>query len=95
MRAGADQAARLLKAISNPHRLMIVCALAEGELAVRELNRRIDIGQSALSQHLAVLRRQRIVSTRREAQTIYYAVVPGVAADIVQQLYTAFCVSER
>lgn len=66
-------AASLLKALSNERRLMIVCALYEGEKCVGELEKIVDLSQSALSQHLARLRRDGIVSTRREAQTIYYS----------------------
>ena len=63
----------LLKALSNEKRLVIICALSEGEKNVGELESRVDLSQSALSQHLARLRRDGIVKTRREAQTIYYS----------------------
>lgn len=63
----------LLKALSNEKRLVIICALSEGEKNVGELEQRVDLSQSALSQHLARLRRDGIVKTRREAQTIYYS----------------------
>ena len=91
MRASAREAATLLRALANPHRLLMVCLLAEGALSVGELNRRIDLAQSALSQHLAILRREGVVATRRQGQTIYYSLMPGVAARIVEQLYDAFC----
>src|SRR5690606_31529615 len=69
----AAEAAALLKALSNENRLLILCTLAGGELSVSELNERIAMSQSALSQQLAVLRREGLVQTRREAQTIYYS----------------------
>ena len=87
----AQSAANLLQALSNPHRLMILCVLADGELCVSDLNERLALSQSALSQHLALLRKQELVRTRRQAQTIYYAVAPGPAMDIVQLLHNHFC----
>jgi DNA-binding transcriptional ArsR family regulator len=69
----ATQAAALLKVMGNPHRLMVLCHLADGELSVGQLESRIGLSQSALSQHLAKLRRDRLVKTRRNRQTIYYA----------------------
>ncbi|MGH1397673.1 MAG: ArsR/SmtB family transcription factor [Alphaproteobacteria bacterium] len=63
----------LLKALSNDKRLGIACVLANGEQSVGELEKVIGLSQSALSQHLARLRRDKIVETRREAQTIYYS----------------------
>jgi ArsR family transcriptional regulator, virulence genes transcriptional regulator len=83
MRPHATRAAQLLKALANPQRLMILCNLAGGELTVGELIERLPLGQSATSQHLAVLREQGIVATRREAQTIHYSLRPGPAADVV------------
>ena len=65
--------AKLLKALSNEKRLLILCALCESEKSVGELEQRIDLSQSALSQHLARLRRDGLVKTRREAQTIFYS----------------------
>ena len=69
IRPHANRAAGLLKALANEHRLMILCHLLEGPLAVGELNARVGLSQSALSQHLAVLREAGIVATKREAQT--------------------------
>jgi DNA-binding transcriptional ArsR family regulator len=66
--AGAD----LLGAMSNPARLRILCLLVQGEMAVNNLSDRVGLSQSALSQHLAKLRARELVSTRRDAQTIYY-----------------------
>lgn len=91
MTAHAEQAAELLQALSNPHRLMILCALSEGELKVSELNDRLKLSQSALSQHLAILRKQALVTTRRQSQAIFYSVAPGPAMDIVKLLHHHFC----
>lgn len=87
----AQEAAELMKALANPHRLLILCTLAEGELSVGGLNERIALSQSALSQHLAVLRRDGLVATRRMSQTIFYRVTPGPALDLIQVLHRHFC----
>ena len=87
----AEAASRLLKTLANPHRLLVLCVLSSGELTVGELNERIPISQSALSQHLAKLRSDGLVSTRREAQTIYYRVSEGPALVVIQVLQQHFC----
>lgn len=91
----AGQAERLMRALANRHRLMVLCALAEGELSVGTLNERLPLSQSALSQHLAVLRADGLVDTRREAQTIYYRVTPGPALAIIDILHREFCGGAR
>ncbi len=91
MRSNADEAADLLKTLSSPHRLLILCFLAEGEASVAELNGRLPLSQSALSQHLAVLRSHRLVSTRREAQTIYYSLAESDALPIIRTLHDIYC----
>lgn len=87
----ADAATRQLKALANVNRLMILCILCEGELSVTELNELVDISQSALSQHLAKLRDDEIVTTRRESQTIYYSIADGVAKGIIEVLHGHYC----
>lgn len=87
----ADAAARLLKALANPHRLQILCVLNDGEMSVGALNARIPLSQSALSQHLKVLRGDRMVSTRRESQTVYYRLTDGPAMDVIAVLHKHFC----
>ncbi len=67
----ARKASALLKAMANERRLLILCFLAQGEKSVSELEGLVSLSQSALSQHLARLRRDRLVTTRRVAQTIY------------------------
>lgn len=91
MAAHAESAAGLLRAMANPYRLQILCVLGEGELSVGALNDRIPLSQSALSQHLAVLRDDGLVSTRRESQTIHYRVQPGPALDVIRVLHGHFC----
>lgn len=72
MHGNADRAARLLKLLANPQRLLVLCLLADGEYSVGEINERIGLSQPALSQHLTKLRDNGLVKTRRESQTIYY-----------------------
>jgi len=87
----AEQAATLLRALANEQRLMILCNLSGGELSVGQLNERVPLNQSALSQHLAVLRKTGAVNTRREAQTVYYSLKPGPAADVIAILHSIYC----
>lgn len=91
MRAHADDAARLLKALSNSSRLMVLCSLAQGELSVGQINERVPLSQSALSQHLAVLRRDGLVQTRRSAQAIFYRLAEGPAGRVIETLHDIFC----
>jgi ArsR family transcriptional regulator, virulence genes transcriptional regulator len=87
----AKRAAGLLKALANEQRLMILCHLLDGPLAVGELNARVGLSQSALSQHLAVLREADVVATEREAQTIYYSLPKGAVTKIIGVLYREYC----
>lgn len=87
----AGEAAQLLRALSNERRLMILCQLAEGERSVGELQPGVGLSQSALSQHLAVLREEGIVATRREAQTIWYRIASPAALEVVATLAGIFC----
>lgn len=91
MRAHAGEAARLLKALGNEKRLLLLCLLVDHEQSVGELNTRLDLSQSALSQHLAVLREDGLVQTRRDGQTIYYSLVPGPAQRILETLHGIYC----
>lgn len=91
MGAHAQDAARLLKALANDKRLLILCLLIDGEMSVSELNARVDLSQSALSQHLALLREDGLVRTRRQAQTIYYAIEDGPAKRIIETLHGIYC----
>lgn len=91
MQAHAGDAARLLRALGNDRRLLVLCMLADGESSVGDLNQRLGLSQSALSQHLAVLREEGLVETRRDAQTIYYSLPAGPARDIIAVLHGVFC----
>jgi DNA-binding transcriptional ArsR family regulator len=87
----ATRAANLLKALANENRLMIMCTLLSGELSVSELNAKVPLSQSALSQHLASLRDAGLVSTRKEAQTVYYQVLGDEASKIIAVLQSIYC----
>lgn len=91
MRSNAQQAAQLMKALANDSRLMILCYLNGKELSVTELNQNLDLSQSALSQHLALLRRDGLVKTRRDSQTIYYSLSGDRASKIITTLHEMFC----
>jgi ArsR family transcriptional regulator, virulence genes transcriptional regulator len=91
LQCNARRASQLLKALGNEHRLMILCLLLGGERTVGELVREVGLSQSALSQHLARLRRDGLVSTRRSAQTIYYALVGSEAHAVIATLYRLYC----
>lgn len=91
MRKHGGNAARLLKTLANEKRLIVLCLLVEGERSVGELNAELDLSQSALSQHLAILRADGLVDTRREAQTIYYTMAKGPARKIIETLHDIYC----
>ena len=91
MQDHAADAAGLMKALGNESRLMILCLLTEGERSVSDLNETIPLSQSALSQQLARLRQQGLVKTRRESQTIYYALADGPADRVIHLLHDIYC----
>ena len=91
VREHATEAAAFLKALANDQRLLVLCALLDGPLSVGEINDRVPLSQSALSQHLGVLRDAGLVATTRQSQTIYYAMAPGPALQVMEILYTSFC----
>lgn len=90
----AAEVANLLKTLSHPARLMIVCTLVEGEYSVGELEDKIDVHQPHLSQHLTVLRGSGIVETRRKGKQVFYHLTEEKAAQLVAALYDIFCVKE-
>lgn len=92
LEANARRASTLLKAMSNERRLLILCYLTTGERSVGELERMVQLSQSALSQHLARLRRDGLVKTRRNAQNIYYSLDGEEAKAIMATLHTLYCV---
>ena len=87
----ASHAVELLKAMANEWRLMILCQLSEGEKTVSELQEILGLSQSALSQHLAVLRRERIVRSRKEAQSVSYSLSGDDATKVMNTLHEVFC----
>ncbi len=91
MQAQAEEAAELLKALSNPQRLRVMCLLIDGEKTVGEINAEVELSQSALSQHLAVLREGGLVQTRRESQNVYYSVPPGPVHRLLSTLHDIYC----
>jgi DNA-binding transcriptional ArsR family regulator len=92
MQKHSAQAARFLKNISNEQRLLILCILHEQELSVGQLNEMLpNLSQSALSQHLALLRKEGLVATRRDSQTIYYSLSSNEAAEIIHLLHKLYC----
>jgi DNA-binding transcriptional ArsR family regulator len=91
MESAADQASDLLKALSNRHRLLIICQLIEGERSVGDLAEFLGLRDSTVSQHLALLRKDGLVSARRDAQTIYYSITSEPARAILATLYNVYC----
>lgn len=91
----AERAAELLKAMSHPQRLRVLCLLVEGERSVGEINREIELSQSALSQHLAKLREEGLVDTRKEAQTVYYRLAEGPAVAVIRTLHDVYCPGDQ
>jgi DNA-binding transcriptional ArsR family regulator len=87
----AGEAAALLRALGNEQRLCILCSLLEGPLSVGQINERVDLSQSALSQHLAVLRENQLVETERQSQTIYYSLPQGPARKVLALLQGIYC----
>ncbi len=91
IKANASEAESFLKMIANKNRLMILCSLIDKECSVTELNQAVPLTQSALSQHLAALRKAEMVATRRDAQTIYYSVTDVKVKQIIEKMYEFFC----
>ena len=87
----AREASELLDAIANEKRLMILCMLLDGEIAVNDLAERVGMSQSALSQQLAKLRALKLVDTRREAQQIYYRLSSANVERVLETLYGIYC----
>ena len=91
MRAGAQEACALMKVLSNPDRLLLLCGMAGGERNVGELEEALGIVQPTLSQQLAVLRSEGLVSTRRDGRNIYYRIASAQALTVMQMLHAQFC----
>lgn len=91
LRQSADAACRLMKTLSNPDRLLLLCQLSQGEKRVGELEELVGIAQPTLSQQLSVLRDEGLVSTRREGKSIYYCIASPQALAVMGVLYAEFC----
>ena len=95
MRAGAQEACALMKVLSNPDRLLLLCGLTGGECNVGELEEALGILQPTLSQQLAVLRTEGLVSTRRDGKNIYSKIASAPALALMQVLYAQFCTRSK
>lgn len=91
LRRSADSACRLMKVLSNPDRLLLLCQLSQGEKRVGELEELVGISQPTLSQQLGVLREEGLVSTRREGKNIYYQIASPQALAVMNVLFEQFC----
>lgn len=87
----STRASQLLRVMSNEKRLMILCNLIDGERSVQQLQDLTGLAQSTVSQQLAVLRGERIVRYRREAQSVFYQIDSAEAAAILETLHRVFC----
>jgi DNA-binding transcriptional ArsR family regulator len=94
MQAAAGQAASLLKALSHPDRLILLCQLSQGEFCVSELEESLGIHQPSLSQQLGILRQEGLVTTRRDGKQMYYRIASEDALAVLQVLYQRFCPQE-
>lgn len=95
MQANAGRAAQLLRALAHEARLMVLCQLADGEMSAGELQAGSGLGQSAFSQHLAVLRAEGLVATRREGVTIHYRIADPAALEVIAALAAIYCKPKR
>ena len=89
--ANAERAARFLRTLANSKRLMILCRLTDGERSVGALQALVGLSQSALSQHLALLREDGVLATRRQGQTIFYRIADPASVKVVRTLGEIFC----
>ena len=95
MRASASRTCGMLKTLSNPDRLLLLCQISQGERCVSDLEEALDIHQPTLSQQLGVLRDDGLVNTRREGKRIYYSMASKEALAVMQVLYDQFCGSGK
>lgn len=91
MKQAAEQVADLMKVLSHKNRLMVLCLLVEGEKPVGELARALDVREQAMSQQLALLRKDGLVKPRRDGQTIYYSLARDDIAKLMAFLYATYC----
>lgn len=91
MRVSAERVSNLLKLLGHPDRLMVLCQLKMGEKSVSDLSEIVGVAQSPLSQHLARMRYEDVVETRRDGQTVYYSLKDADASKLVEALNEIFC----
>jgi ArsR family transcriptional regulator len=91
MQASADEACKLMKVLSNSDRMMLLCEIGQGEKCVGELESALDLHQPTLSQQLTVLRKEKLVKTRREGKQIYYSLASEIAISVMSLLYKHYC----
>lgn len=91
MKPKAEAVAALLKTISHPERLMVLCQLIEGEVGVSQLQQNSSLSQSAFSQHLLVLKKHDLVATRKSAQQVFYSLKEPKIAGLIMHLHDSFC----
>ena len=94
LQAAAGEASKLLKVLSNPDRLFLLCQMTQGEFSVKELEVMTGVMQPTLSQQLGVLREEQMVSTRREGKQIFYSIGSREALAVLQVLYKLYCPTE-
>jgi DNA-binding transcriptional ArsR family regulator len=94
MHRNADEAITVLKAMASHNRLLLLCRLSERECSVGELAQVLDLAQSVVSQHLSLLRRDGVVSARRDAQSIFYRISDARVQVLMSTMFTLFCVDE-
>lgn len=87
----AESAAVLMRSLSHPQRLLVLCALADGEKSVADLRKELGVGQVPMSQQLMRLRSDGLVEARRDGTTVYYSIIRPEVRDVVGALHTAFC----
>lgn len=91
MLKNVGEASDFLKKLSNPNRLMIVCALVEGERSVRELEDGLGIRQPGLSQQLAELREAGLIAGRKESKSVFYSLADARVAEFITMMHRMFC----
>ena len=91
MQSSAEDACKLMKVLSNRDRMMLLCEIAQEEKCVSELEAALDLHQPSLSQQLTVLRKEKLVKTRREGQQIYYSLSSQIAVAVMGLLYKYYC----
>jgi DNA-binding transcriptional ArsR family regulator len=95
MRAGAEEATAVLRALANETRLLLLCDISQGEKSVSELEESLDIHQPTLSQQLGVLRAEGLVDTRRDGKRIYYSIADPRVLALLQAMYQLFCPNQK